>query len=754
VDHGLTRIQERSINKGDTMAPSAADVEIPVPLNSGATDNPEAVQSGSVAPSPLPPGLSRKAVLPGEQPLPQGLSRKTAITSVEQPAEPASRTPSVNMGGAVDVAKRFGTRLGQSLGVPTNKEELTAAGTPPSIPEAIAGPGPSGIYNQLVQSGKTLYQGAKDTYKEAKEAGQNIAAGGPVLQNIAKPASTALNATVGAVPFIGAPTVRAGEDVAAKNYAGAAGGLTGVLGQVALEGAGERRLGTDEMAFHDAKVKEATAALKEAKKAATTNYQASIDKNIKLPKEVQKPIDTAQAALDEAVKHQAAAKQAIAERQVKPPAPEPTTAQVTAQPQAPRPAPAMRKYGTPEPPKPPMRVMEVPPEAAPSANAETAPKAETPTAPVAAEAKPQTERGTDRRQAAVPVEQERRVGERRNPAGIRVDAEGNPTMSPDVQAHWQGSAFGEKPAEDIGAKAREANPEPTRAETKEAPKAAPVKPAAVEEQLNRGLGNEPIKPGVPMKEQGKPAEPVKLSSEPRKAVLQKAGATDEEIAKILPKGAKPGQTGITKVEMSKLAEHFGVDMGASAIGRGKGDLASGTHMTQDAVLQKIIDAGHSPADIAKAIENGKHLSAVSGGSQGADTEPEYTDRGHGLHEVVTGPADNRIGHLLAHDMEGKPDTTQVASHWVDKEERGKGVGTSQLETLAKSLPEGKKTLLSDDEMTDSAKRSWDKFQSQHPEAVKKTAKGYSADLTKFDPNKFRTQTMEKPGAKKSPMKKM
>jgi hypothetical protein len=666
------------------MAPSAADVEIPVPLNSGATDNPEAVQSGSVAPSPLPPGLSRKAVLPGEQPLPQGLSRKTAITSVEQPAEPASRTPSVNMGGAVDVAKRFGTRLGQSLGIPTNKSELTAAGTPPSLPAAIAGPGPSGIYNQLVQSGKTLYQGAKDTYKEAKEAGQNIAAGGPVLQNIAKPASTALNATVGAVPFIGAPTVRAGEDVAAKNYAGAAGGLTGVLGQVALEGAGERRLGTDEMAFHDAKVKEATAALKEAKKAATTNYQASIDKNIKLPKEVQKPIDTAQAALDEAVKHQAAAKQAIAERQVKPPAPEPTTAQVTAQPQAPRPAPTMRVPGTPEAPKPNMRTMstETPaPEAKP---------------PAAAEAKPQTERGIDRRQATVPVEQEHRVTERRNPAGIRVDAEGNPTMSPDVQAHWQGSAFGEKPAEDIGAKAREANPEPTRAETKEAPKAAPVNPVAVEEQLNRGLGNEPIKPGVAMRDQGKPAEPVKLSSEPRKAVLQKAGATPEEIEKILPKGAKPGQTGITKVEMSKLAEHFGVDMGASAIGRGKGDLASGTHMTQDAVLQKIIDAGHSPADIAKAIENGKHLSAVS----------------------------------------------------------GKGVGTSQLETLAKSLPEGKKTLLSDDEMTDSAKRSWDKFQSQHPEAVKKTAKGYSADLTKFDPNKFRTQTMEKPGATKSPMKKM
>ena len=75
-------------------------------------------------------------------------------------------------------------------------------------------------------------------------------------------------------------------------------------------------------------------------------------------------------------------------------------------------------------------------------------------------------KGEDRRHEEVPVEEERRGGPRRNSAGIRVDEHGNPELSPDVEGHWQSSVFGEKPVEDIGAKARQANPEPTRAETK------------------------------------------------------------------------------------------------------------------------------------------------------------------------------------------------------------------------------------------------------------------------------------------------
>jgi hypothetical protein len=125
-------------------------------------------------------------------------------------------------------------------------------------------------------------------------------------------------------------------------------------------------------------------------------------------------------------------------------------------------------------------------------------------------------------------------------------------------------------------------------------------------------------------------------------------------------------------------------------------------------------------------------------------------------------------------------------HWVAKDARGKGLGVQQLETLSQSLSKDKTTLLSSEEMSPSAEGAWSKFQKQYPDAVTKTDKGYSVDLrkmrgeelppvgggsqagesrtripdedTSFNPEKFRTQTnepvMEKPGKKKSPMKKM
>jgi GNAT superfamily N-acetyltransferase len=123
----------------------------------------------------------------------------------------------------------------------------------------------------------------------------------------------------------------------------------------------------------------------------------------------------------------------------------------------------------------------------------------------------------------------------------------------------------------------------------------------------------------------------------------------------------------------------------------------------------------------------------------------YTDRGDGLHEVLTGPATDRIGHLLARNVEGKADTVQVATHWVAPEMRGKGVGSAQLEALAQSLPKEKTTLLSDDEMTPSAKAAWEKFMKRNPESVTKTDAGYSVDLKKMrgeepDFTRFQTKT--------------
>jgi len=190
-----------------------------------------------------------------------------------------------------------------------------------------------------------------------------------------------------------------------------------------------------------------------------------------------------------------------------------------------------------------------------------------------------------------------------------------------------------------------ATPEP---EAKAAPTTPAVKPEDLKTQIERGLGNKKIEPGVKIGEQGKTAaddllartneemkkqqavraqeakqfeaeakEPEKLSSRPDKAMLQKAKATPEEIEKILP---------LTRVELSKLAGHFDVDLGDKAIGRGKGDVAAGTHLPREQVLQKIVDAGHSTADIAKAIDEGKHFPGEVGG--GAPTSHEDQAAAH------------------------------------------------------------------------------------------------------------------------------
>src|SRR5208337_1214350 len=113
--------------------------------------------------------------------------------------------------------------------------------------------------------------------------------------------------------------------------------------------------------------------------------------------------------------------------------------------------------------------------------------------------------------------------------------------------------------------------------------------------------------------------------------------------------------------------------------------------------------------------------------------PTYNDVGKGFHEVVSKTGDDSHGQLLARDVDDNPDAVRVASHWVDNQSRGQGLGSAQLETMAKSLADkGKTTLLSDLEMTDSARRAWDRLQLKYPDAVTKTSKGYIFDLTKLE----------------------
>ena len=134
----------------------------------------------------------------------------------------------------------FFKRLGQSVGIPTSMEELEAA--QPSTAEKIGGPAVT-AGKMLYNYGKNAYQGAKEALQEGYEAGYNIGEGQPVLPNVGKASAAVVHGTLQAVPFVGPPIETAGQDIAQGNYAGAAGGLTGVIGQVAapkiIEGAGK-----------------------------------------------------------------------------------------------------------------------------------------------------------------------------------------------------------------------------------------------------------------------------------------------------------------------------------------------------------------------------------------------------------------------------------------------------------------------------------------------------------------------------------
>jgi hypothetical protein len=122
-------------------------------------------------------------------------------------------------------------RLGQSLGLPTSMDELKAA--QPSTAEIIGGPAVT-AGKMLWNYGKTAVKGVKEGAQEAYDAGQNIAAGQPVLPNVAKAGYGLAHANLQATPVIGPPVETAGQDVSAKNYRGALGGLTGVIAQLAL----------------------------------------------------------------------------------------------------------------------------------------------------------------------------------------------------------------------------------------------------------------------------------------------------------------------------------------------------------------------------------------------------------------------------------------------------------------------------------------------------------------------------------------
>src|ERR1700690_238646 len=138
-------------------------------------------------------------------------------------------------------------RLAQSVGAPTTAQEaglgdeaLEAHQATPAWKTAVEAQPEYQAGRMIYGAGKQAVKGIKEGAHEVTEAEENIAAGQPILRNVGKGAYGIMHGLLQSVPFIGAPTETAGEDIQNKNYAGAAGGLTGVIGQVVAPELAER----------------------------------------------------------------------------------------------------------------------------------------------------------------------------------------------------------------------------------------------------------------------------------------------------------------------------------------------------------------------------------------------------------------------------------------------------------------------------------------------------------------------------------
>lgn len=158
-------------------------------------------------------------------------------------------------------------------------------------------------------------------------------------------------------------------------------------------------------------------------------------------------------------------------------------------------------------------------------------------------------------------------------------------------------------------------------------KASPVTP---KQQIDRagklieeGLGGRPLESNKPLREQV-PSPKKNAETEHNK---QQVNANGENLANAIPATPK-GKALLEKfhdlsnTELRQLAINAGEDMGQKTVGRKK--LMGEGQMTRPEVFDRLLK-NHTPEELGKMVDEGKHLPPVSGGSQGARaTENEAT----------------------------------------------------------------------------------------------------------------------------------
>lgn len=125
-------------------------------------------------------------------------------------------------------APGFFKRTAQGVGLPTSKQELEAM--KPSTAEQVLGPGAT-VAKLAYRYGENVFNQGREALGEIQAAGKNIKEGGPLLANWGKGYAAGADFLFkGLLAPVGGGSLMAwGEDIAAKNWSGAAGDAVAAL---------------------------------------------------------------------------------------------------------------------------------------------------------------------------------------------------------------------------------------------------------------------------------------------------------------------------------------------------------------------------------------------------------------------------------------------------------------------------------------------------------------------------------------------
>jgi hypothetical protein len=157
------------------------------------------------------------------------------------------------------------------------------------------------------------------------------------------------------------------------------------------------------------------------------------------------------------------------------------------------------------------------------------------------------------------------------------------------------------------------------------PKTEPVSTqlSKIEDLTREGLGGKELGANVPLREQlqteNLPPKEEKAAEEIEHPVPQ-VRANGENLANAIPKTPEGHALlqklhDLSNVELRQLAINAGEDMGQKSIGRGKN---SGS-IPRSEVFDRMLK-NHTPDELGKMVDEGKHLPSVSGGTQAVTSE--------------------------------------------------------------------------------------------------------------------------------------